>query len=482
MKKHDNATLARAEAFSAAGLLLDAADRGVRYRAAPPPIAGSPRTPPPWPRWPASTSALPDRGRDPRDVLDQIDRLGSPATVTMSGGRYFGFVNGSSLPVTVASNWLATAWDQNCALHVMSPAAATIEAAALRWTLDALRLPADSAGAFVVGATMANFTALAAARHAVLARAGWNVDDDGLHGAPPVTVVVGAEVHSTVRRVLGLLGFGRSRAVVLPVDGQGRIAARDLPRLSGPAIVCLQAGNVNTGALDPAAPLCAWAHEHDAWVHVDGAFGLWARACPDPRQPGRRLRAGRLVGHRRAQVAQRALRLRHRDGPRRGGAARRHGDDRRLPAALRASAIRCTTRPTARAAPAPSTSGRRWPSSAATASPISSTAAAGHAARMARGLAAAGHEVLNDVTLNQVLVAFGDDRRTARGHRGGAGRRRVLVRRHALAGARGDADQRVVLRDDRCRHRGVAGVDPRLRAGGFGRTDHDHRRPWPRRP
>ena len=128
---------------------------------------------------------------------------------------------------------------------------------------------------------MANFTALAAARHALLARAGWDVDDDGLFGAPPVTVVVGDEAHVTVRSALGLLGLGRARVLVLPVDGQGRIAAGDLPRLTGPTIVCMQAGNVNTGAFDPARPLCDWAHAHGAWVHVDGAFGLWARACPD---------------------------------------------------------------------------------------------------------------------------------------------------------------------------------------------------------
>ena len=291
MTKHDNATLAPAEAFSPAVLLLDAARRGVRYRQAAADRRVAPEA--------AAVAALdgfigplPEHGRAPDDVLEQLDRLGSPATVTITGGRYFGFVNGGSLPVTVASNWLATAWDQNCALHVMSPAAAAIEAAALAWTLEALRLPSDSAGAFVAGATMANFTALAAARHAVLARAGWNVDDDGLHGAPPLTVVVGAEVHATVRRVLGLLGLGRSRALELPVDSQGRIATGDLPRLTGPAIVCLQAGNVNTGAFDPAGPLCDWAHDHGAWVHVDGAFGLWARACPARARPGRRLRAG----------------------------------------------------------------------------------------------------------------------------------------------------------------------------------------------
>ncbi len=411
MKTDDNATPVGTEASSAA-LLLDAAQRGVRYRAA---VANRPVAPEPaaLAALAAFDTALPDRGRDAQDVLDQIDRLGSPATVTMSGGRYFGFVNGSSLPVTVASNWLATAWDQNCALHVMSPAAATIEAVALRWTLDAMRLPTGCAGAFVVGATMANFTALAAARHAVLARVGWNVDDDGLHGAPPVTVVVGAEVHATVRRVLGLLGLGRSRAVILPVDGQGRILARDLPTLTGPAIVCLQAGNVNTGALDPAAPLCAWAHEHGAWVHVDGAFGLWARACPS--------RASQADGY---ELADSWATDGHKwlNVPYDCGIAMVRDE----------AALRAAMAMTAAYLPP---SGVRDPMNY---SPDGSRRARAvdvwaalaflgrdgladlvdrccrHAARMARGLVAAGHEVLNEVALNQVLVAFGDDQRTAR--------------------------------------------------------------------
>ena len=164
----------------------------------------------------------------------------------------------------------------------MSPAAATIEAAALRWTLDALRLPADSGGAFVVGATMANFTALAAARHAVLARAGWNVDDDGLHGAPPVTVVVGAEVHvDACGACSACSASAATRALVLPVDGQGRIAADDLPRARRTGDR-LPAGRQrqHRRASTRRRRSCAWAHEHGAWVHVDGAFGLWARACP----------------------------------------------------------------------------------------------------------------------------------------------------------------------------------------------------------
>ncbi len=412
MRNEGNATPGGVKALSTAGLLLDAAGRGIRYRE-----AAANRSVAPAPVAVAGLAefggSLPAQGRDSGAVLEALDRVGSPATVTMSGGRYFGFVNGSSLPITVASNWLATAWDQNCALHVMSPAAATLEQVALRWTLEALRLPADSAGTFVVGATMANFTALAAARHSVFAAAGWDVDNDGLMGAPPVAVVVGAEVHATVRRVLGLLGLGRSRALVLPVDGQGRIAARDLPRLTGPAILCLQAGNVNSGAFDPASELCAWAHDHGAWVHVDGAFGLWARACP--------ARAAQAEGYDQADSwatdAHKWLNVPYDCG---------------IAMVRSEPALRAAMAMTAAYLPP---SGVRDPMHY---SPDGSRRARGadvwaalaflgregvadlverccaHASRMARGLTAAGHDVLNEVTLNQVLVSFGDDDRTAR--------------------------------------------------------------------
>jgi glutamate/tyrosine decarboxylase-like PLP-dependent enzyme len=223
---------------------------------------------------------LPGRGLDAPDVLARLDELGSPATVASGGPRYFGFVTGGALPVAQAASWLTTAWDQNAALTVMSPAAARLSAVALRWVTGLLGLPAGCAGGFVGGATMANATCLAAARDAVLARHGWDAANNGLVGAPPVTVVVGAEVHAAVPKALGLIGLGRDRALVLPADGQGRIVAGDLPALSGPAIVCLQAGNVNSGASDPFVPLISWAREQDAWVHVDGAFGLWAAAAP----------------------------------------------------------------------------------------------------------------------------------------------------------------------------------------------------------
>jgi len=209
-----------------------------------------------------------------------LDRLGSPATMGMAGRRYFGFVIGGSLPAALAANWLAGAWDQNPGLFAASPIGTVLEEVSLRWLLDVLKLPAESGGAFVTGATMANFTALAAARNSVLASVGWDVEADGLFGAPSVTVVVGDEAHPSLIKALGMLGLGRSRVVRVPVDDQGRMRASVMPPLNGPTIVCMQAGNVNTGAFDPATEICARAHAAGAWVHVDGAFGLWAAASP----------------------------------------------------------------------------------------------------------------------------------------------------------------------------------------------------------
>jgi glutamate/tyrosine decarboxylase-like PLP-dependent enzyme len=221
---------------------------------------------------------LPQAPEAPATVLAQLDELVSPATMATAGPRFFGFVIGGTLPAALAANWIAGAWDQNAAIESVTPGVARVEAVALRWLVDVLGLPPATEGAFVTGATMANFTALAAARHAVLARAGWDVGSDGLTGAPPVTVVVGEEAHPTLLKSLALLGFGRRRMVRLPVDRQGRMRAEALPRIAGPTIVCLQAGNINTGAFDPFAAICGPARAAGAWVHVDGAFGLWAQA------------------------------------------------------------------------------------------------------------------------------------------------------------------------------------------------------------
>lgn len=220
---------------------------------------------------------MPGDSTDPAKVLAQLDEYVSPATMAMAGPRFFGFVIGGALPVTLAANWLAGAWDQNTALYLATPGVSHLEQVTLGWLNDLFGLPAATAGAFVTGATMANFTALAAARHAVLKRAGWSVEADGLFGAPPITVVVGNEVHPTLLKSLGLLGLGRDRVVRVPVDEQGRMLADKLPKIAAPAIVCVQAGNVNTGAFDPVADIYRRVKESGAWVHVDGAFGIWAK-------------------------------------------------------------------------------------------------------------------------------------------------------------------------------------------------------------
>ena len=214
-------------------------------------------------------------------MLALLDDYGSPATVASAGGRYFGFVTGSTLPAALAANWLAGAWDQNAGLWIQSPVAAFLEEVTAGWLRKAFRLPPDCGVGFVTGATMANFSCLAAARHALLKRAGWNVEERGLFGAPEIQVVVGDEVHTSVLKALSLVGFGRDRVTRVPVDAQGRMRADVLPPLDARTLVCLQAGNVNTGAFDPAQEICLRAHEREAWVHVDGAFGLWAAATPE---------------------------------------------------------------------------------------------------------------------------------------------------------------------------------------------------------
>ena len=230
-------------------------------------------------------------GEDPADPADVIDRLvtnGDAGIVADAGPRYFGFVTGGAHPAAVAAEWLLSTWDQNAALYVMSPAAAVIEDIAAGWVLDVLGLPAQASVGFVTGAHMANVTALAAARHEVLRRAGWDVESDGLQGAPRVHVVVGAEAHVSIFAALRLVGFGVTTIRRAAADAQGRMdptsLAAELRQCTGPTIVCAQAGHVGTGAFDPFVPIAAAAREHGAWLHVDGAFGLWAAASPVTRR------------------------------------------------------------------------------------------------------------------------------------------------------------------------------------------------------
>lgn len=223
---------------------------------------------------------LPIKSTDAETVIALLDEIGSPATMATAGSRFFGFVVGGSIPAALAANWLAGAWDQNAGLKVLSPINAKLEEVAMRWLLDMLGLPAGCGVGFVTCATQANFAGLAAARHALLARQGWDVEAQGLFGAPPITLVIGDEAHVSVLKALTMLGLGRERVIRVPVDGQGRMRADALPRLDNNTIVCIQAGNVNTGAVDPVSSILRLAKASGAWVHVDGAFGLWAAAVP----------------------------------------------------------------------------------------------------------------------------------------------------------------------------------------------------------
>ncbi len=356
-------------------------------------------------------TALPGAGQDAASVLALLDDYGSPATVASGGPRYFGFVTGGSLPIAQAAAWLTAAWDQNAALSVMSPTASVLNRVALRWVIELLGLPEGTGGGFVTGATMANAACLAAARDAVLAGHGWDAAGQGLVGAPPVTVVAGAQAHTTVRKALGLVGLGRDRALLLPADAQGRIVPRGLPALTGPALVCLQAGNVNTGASDPFGPLIDWAHENGAWVHVDGAFGLWAAASPGT--------AGQVAGVSAADSwatdAHKWLNTTYDCG------IALVADSRALRSAMEAAAaylpgdaivepMHVTPQSSQRARGAEvwavlATLGRDG-----VAALVDRTCAL--ARRFADGMRSAGYTVANDVVLNQVVVDFGDEART----------------------------------------------------------------------
>lgn len=233
---------------------------------------------------------LPDRPGDPIAVVESLARAAGPGLVVTNAGRYFGFVEGGVLPAALAADWLATTWDQNAAFFALSPAAAAAEEVCRRWLCDLLRLPEHASAGFTTGAQMANLIGLAAARHHLLARAGWDVEANGLFGAPRIKVLVGQERHATIDRALRFLGLGRSSIVEIPADAQGRMRPDRLAAAmadtagDGPLIVCAQVGNVNTGACYPMREICQVAHERDAWVHVDGAFGLWAAAAPSRRQ------------------------------------------------------------------------------------------------------------------------------------------------------------------------------------------------------
>jgi glutamate/tyrosine decarboxylase-like PLP-dependent enzyme len=354
---------------------------------------------------------LQDEPMAPMRVLAELDDLGSAATVASAGPRYFGFVIGGTLPAALAAGYLAGAWDQNAVFHVASPTTAFLEDVCRRWLVGLFGLPPGAGIGFVTGATMASFTGLAAARHALLGRLGWDVEARGLFGAPPIKVIVGDEVHVSVLKALSLLGLGRERVIRVPADGQGRMKPEAIPPLTEPAIVCIQAGNVNTGAFDPAADICEVARASGSWVHVDGAFGLWAAACPDRAQ----LAVGTPEAHSWATDAHKWLNVPYDSG------IVFVRDPQHLKASMSASAaylIAGDTREPSHYTPELSRRARAVEIWAA----LRSLGRLGladlvertcrYARRFAEGLKKAGYEVLNEVALNQVLVSFGSPERT----------------------------------------------------------------------
>jgi glutamate/tyrosine decarboxylase-like PLP-dependent enzyme len=353
---------------------------------------------------------LTDEGVPAARVIDELVATADPGLVASAGGRFFGFVSGGSLPVALAADWLTAAWDQNGGLYACGPAAATVEEVVEAWVLDVLGLPASASVGLVTGAQGANVTCLAAARDTVLARAGWDCVEDGLIGAPAVTVLCGEEAHVTVFTALRLVGLGMSTARRVAVDGQGAMdpdaLARELDAVAGPAIVCAQAGNVNTGACD-ALDAIARACEGRAWLHVDGAFGLWAAAAPARRA----LVAGLERADSWATDAHKWLNVPY--------------DSGLAIVADRAAHRRAMTIAAAYLAPSEHRENFDYvPESSRRARGFAVYAAlrclgrrgvaelvercCRHAARMAELLTAGGAEVLNDVVLNQVLVSFGE--------------------------------------------------------------------------
>ena len=352
---------------------------------------------------------LPEHGEDPVAVIEHLAASAGPATVASPGPRYFGFVTGGALPAALAADWLVSAWDQNAFSRVSSPAAAAVEAVVERWALEALGLPMDAAVGITTGATTANFTCLAAARHAVLERVGWDVEADGLFGAPEIRVLVGEQVHASLLSALRYVGLGADRAERVPTDDQGAMRADALTLDDRPTIVCAQAGEVATGAVDPLGAIADAAGEHGAWVHVDGAFGLWAAASPQQRHLTRgadRASSWAVDAHKWLNVPY-------------DGALSIVAD----PASVRAAM-------SMRASYLPDEEGREpidyVPESSRRARALPIYAALRQLGRsgiaelvdrccvLARRLAAAmeeldGAQVLNDVVLNQALVRFGDD-------------------------------------------------------------------------
>jgi glutamate/tyrosine decarboxylase-like PLP-dependent enzyme len=357
---------------------------------------------------------LPAEPADPREVVELLAAAAGDAAVAIPGGRYFGFVTGGALPAALAADWLTSTWDQNAGLFSSGPAAAVVEEICREWLVDVLELPADASVGFVTGTQAAHVTALAAARHHVLHAAGWDVARDGLAGAPRIRVLAGAKRHVTLDRAVRLLGLGDAAIVEIEADDQGRMVAAALREAlgEGPTIVCAQAGEVNTGAFDPLAEIVDAAHAAGAWLHVDGAFGLWAAASPSLRSL--------VSGHERADSwatdAHKWLNVPYDCGL----VFCAHPDVHRAAMAMGAAYLMIGEHREGFAwVPEASRRARGFPVYAALRS-LGRTGLAelverccAHARRFADELARLpGCEVLNDVVLNQVLLRFENDART----------------------------------------------------------------------
>ncbi len=398
--------------FDQRKLLLEAAERAIRYYEALPQRKVAP-DPDHVARISVLDEPMPEGPCSAHEILTLLDDIGSPASMAMAGPRFFGFVIGGTLPAALAANWVAAAWDQATGLHDVTPFTARLEQVTLGWLLDLLGLPADCGGGFVTGATMASFSALAAARCSVLAEAGWDTESDGLFGAPSINVVVSDEVHPAVTKSLGLLGLGRNRVTRVATDGQGRIKPESLPNVSAPAVICVQAGNVNTGAIDPIGEICDRLKRRGVWVHVDGAFGLWAAASPRMK----RLVSGVELADSWATDGHKWLNVPYDCGV---SFVRDQESLRRAMAINAAYLPPSEERDPSHYTPELS----RRPRGVEIWAALRSLGRSGvadlverccdHARRFARGLERAGYEILNDVVLNQVLVSFGDPDRTNR--------------------------------------------------------------------
>jgi glutamate/tyrosine decarboxylase-like PLP-dependent enzyme len=353
---------------------------------------------------------LPEQGMDPRSVIAALVEDATPGIVGIPSGRYFGFVIGGAVPAAVAADWLTSVWDQNAGLYVGGPSAAVVEEVCRGWLAELLGLPSDVSVAYVTGCQMAHVTALAAARHHVLAQAGWDVAQDGLAGAPPIRVVVGAKRHVTIDRALRLLGIGAASLEVVPADDQGRMRVDALRLGDGPTIVCGQAGEVNTGAFDDLDAIADIATEAGAWFHLDGAFGLWAAASPRLRhllRGSERADSWATDGHKWLNVpydsglAFCAHPEAHRAAMGVTASYLVHAEDKR-----ERDQVDWTPEFSRRARGFPIYAAIRSLGRAGVAEMIESSCA--NARRFAEALEAGGATVLNDVVLNQVLVRIGD--------------------------------------------------------------------------